>query len=379
MPFDPSRWMTQRRRHPRIGPAYQAPIPDCVQDLSRAARVPAEWLEGPCGLPNGCARRGFSTEGFPPFASSDASGGSRGSHDEGCAGSRNGGDEGHQDDESQRRSPRGAGHSVRGEGALPPFAATGTSLSRKVRGGGGASGAAGGGACQPQGAGDETGFDEGGLGTRLTGGDIEAALGGGDGDGLREGEEFDESDTHKASAFIIASRDTSQLSAWHALARAPRRAHTAAGAQATHARPQEVSACVDEVAAVASSLGSQTADVQASPPLDTSSVSSSPAHSTGFHADSMQAAGKTSLQHQAGATGETAFSDKGETNRPAVTAASAQEERGNGVGEDGGREEPLLGGRGVAALDEAVTGAAVEDADGDAGARETKRLKTHQV
>lgn len=49
MPFDPSRWMTQRRAHPRIGPDYQAPIPDLIRDTSVnvSPRVPVQWLQGP--------------------------------------------------------------------------------------------------------------------------------------------------------------------------------------------------------------------------------------------------------------------------------------------------------------------------------------------
>ncbi|CBZ52414.1 conserved hypothetical protein [Neospora caninum Liverpool] len=196
MPFDPSRWMTQRRSHPRIGPAYQAPIPDCIRDVSHPPRVPAEWLTGPCGIPNGCAGKAGSADGRPG-ANRTAEGRETAAREQ-CAGDR--------EEESQGRSARSAGLS---SDDFVPAHASGQQRSGLRKNWDGA------GVRTLHEAREHEGAS--GSGTLLTGGDIEAALGGGE---LAESEVVLEADDFAATGestsrtVLTSGREHAQFAGW---------------------------------------------------------------------------------------------------------------------------------------------------------------------
>ncbi|KEP64822.1 UNVERIFIED_CONTAM: hypothetical protein HHA_202890 [Hammondia hammondi] len=231
MPFDPSRWMTQRHSHPRIGPAYQAPIPDCIRDVSESPRVPAEWLEGPCGIPNGFASKADGSADCEPrvharIAGSQAAEGR-------CADTR----------EEEKEEAEDKGEKVEGEEERRRRPACGAGLSeefvshlagRQRRNS--AVVAGGSGVRTPQEARGQP-EESASSATLLTGGDIEAAFGGllGEGDAEGEDEDFTEKTKSDSKTVLTTGRGHAQFAAWPSSGRLSGEAAASTGGDAMDA------------------------------------------------------------------------------------------------------------------------------------------------
>ncbi|EPT30179.1 hypothetical protein TGME49_202890 [Toxoplasma gondii ME49] len=231
MPFDPSRWMTQRHSHPRIGPAYQAPIPDCIRDVSESPRVPAEWLEGPCGIPNGIASKTDGSVDRGPrvharIAGSQAAEGR-------CVDTRK-----EEKEETEEKGGKADGDEER---RRRPACVAGLSeefvshlAGRQRRNSAGVAG--GSGVRTPQEARGQP-EESAGSATLLTGGDIEAAFGGllGEGDAEVEDEDFAEKTESDSKTVLTTGRGHAQFTTWPSSGRLSGEASASTGGDALDA------------------------------------------------------------------------------------------------------------------------------------------------